>query len=76
MKLDKSTTRFILAMTGLLFSMTWFILLLFKDAPEANRDLISAITGALIAICLKEIYGYFFGSSQSSQDKTDLMNKP
>lgn len=75
MKIDKTSTRFILAMTGLLFSMTWFILLLFKDAPEANRDLISAVTGALIAICLKEIYGYFFGSSQSSQDKTDMMNE-
>lgn len=75
MKIDKNLIRFILAIIGLVFSMAWFVLLLFKEAPEPNRDLISAITGALITVCLKEIYGYWFGSSQSSQDKTDFINE-
>lgn len=75
MKLDKTNTKFILALTGILFSMAWFILLLFKAGPQENRDLISAITGALIAICIKEIYGYYFGSSQGSSDKTEMMNR-
>lgn len=75
MKLDKTTTKFILALIGILFSMSWFVLLIFKEAPEGNRDLISAITGALIAICIKEIYGYYFGSSQGSSDKTEMMNR-
>lgn len=74
MKINKTVTRFILALIGIAFSMVWFVLLLFQEAPESNRDLISAITGALIAICLKEIYGFFFGSSQSSDDKTEMMN--
>ena len=74
MKINKTVTRFILALIGIAFSMAWFVLLLFQEAPESNRDLISAITGALIAICLKEIYGFFFGSSQSSDDKTEMMN--
>lgn len=73
MNINKNTVRFILALIGLVFSMSWFILLLFKETPEPNRDLISAITGALITVCLKEIYGYFFGSSQSSQDKSDYI---
>lgn len=75
MKIEKNLVRFILALIGLVFSMTWFVLLLYQEAPESNRDLISAITGALITVCLKEIYGYFFGSSQSSQDKTDILNE-
>lgn len=75
MKINKTVTRFILAILGISFSMAWFVLLLFQEAPEANRDLISAVTGALIAICLKEIYGFFFGSSQSSDDKTDMINE-
>ena len=73
MKINKTTIRFILAMVGLAFSIAWFILLLFIDAPEANRDMISAVTGAIIAICLKEVFGYYYGSSQGSDDKTDMM---
>ena len=75
MKINKTQTRFILAMIGLVFSMSWFILLIFVEPPETNRDMISAITGAVIAICLKEVFGYFFGSSQGSDDKTDMINK-
>lgn len=74
MKIDKTTTRFILACAGVLFAFIWFIMLVFFEPPEANRDLISTITGAIIAICIKEIYGFFFGSSQGSADKTELMN--
>lgn len=75
MELNKTTTKFILALIGILFSMSWFVLLLFKEAPEGNRDLINVITGALIAICIKEIFGYYFGSSQGSSDKTEMMAK-
>ena len=74
MKINKTSIRFILACVGLAFSMAWFILLLFVEPPEVNRDMISAATGAIIAICLKEVFGYFFGSSQGSADKTDILN--
>lgn len=75
MKLTKTNIRFILALAGIAFSITWFIMLLFVTPPEVNRDMVSAITGAIIAICLKEVYGYYYGSSQGSADKTEMLNK-
>lgn len=74
MKINKQSIRFILALLGVAFSMTWFVMLLFVTPPEINRDVVSAFSGALIAICLKEVYGFWFGSSQGSDDKNGVIN--
>lgn len=74
MKISKNLTRLILAIMGVVFCLAWFAALLFIPVPEVNRDLVNIITGAMIGVVLTQIYNYFFGSSQSSADKTDMMN--
>ena len=74
MKLNKNLIQLILAVLGVVFSMGWFALLMFKDYPPENRDMINTITGALITVCLGQIFNFYFGSSKSSSDKTDLLN--
>lgn len=75
MKLDKTTARFILGAGMMLFSFTWFTLLLFIDVPEANREIISTASGFFLGTGLALILQYHFGSSQGSSDKTEMMAK-
>jgi len=49
-------------------------LLIFIDVPQANSDLLNLVVGSLIA-SFTTIVGYFFGSSKSSADKTEILNK-
>jgi hypothetical protein len=74
MKISRNTTQLILAILGVVFCLAWFAALLFVPIPEANKDLINIITGALLSTCIAQIYNYYFGSSKSSADKTDLTN--
>ena len=74
MKISKNLTQLILAIMGVVFCLAWFAALLFVSIPEANKDLVNIITGAMISVCLTQIYQYYFGSSKSSSDKTDMMN--
>lgn len=74
MKINKNLIQFILAILGVIFSMSWFAGLLFMDIPEGNKDMINTITGALITVCLGQIFNYYYGSSKSSSDKTDIIN--
>ena len=75
MKISKNLTQLILAVLGLIFCLAWFAGLYFIVIPEGNRDLVNIVTGALLATVLNQVYNYYFGSSKSSQDKTDLMNE-
>lgn len=56
------------------------ILLIFKVVPEGNnRDLLLVLIGVLAGL-IKDVYGFQFGSSQGSQNKTDqlttVLNQP
>ena len=73
MKIPKANIMLILAVLAVVFTFAWFILLLFKVVPEANKGLIDTFSGALITVCLTSIYAYYFGSSKGSADKTDIM---
>ena len=44
------------------------------EMPPANKDIGLMIIGALVAK-FSDVVGYFFGSSKSSADKTEIMNK-
>lgn len=61
---------------GALIVIAFFItiyLLVKISMPEANKDLLLIVIGALVAK-FGDVVGYFFGSSKSSADKTDLLN--
>jgi hypothetical protein len=75
MKISKYLIQLILAVAGLAFAFTWLILLFFIETPVPNRDIISMATGVILSKCISTLYDYYYGSSKSSQDNTDLLNK-
>ena len=74
MKVSKNLTQLVLAVMGIIFCLAWFAGLYFIVIPEGNRDLVNIVTGALMGTVITQIYNYYFGSSKSSSDKTDIMN--
>jgi len=47
-------------------------LLFYYPLPQGSRDIILIVIGALVAT-FKDIYGYYFGSSEGSTRKTELL---
>jgi ABC-type siderophore export system fused ATPase/permease subunit len=66
----------ILALGLLGITFTLFGMVMFDDTPvEASRkDILIYILGVLSAIA-SQIVSYYFGSSQSSKDKTDALKE-
>lgn len=50
------------------------ILLIFYEVPAGSRDVVMVATGQLLGLAVV-VVNYFFGSSKSSSDKTELLNK-
>lgn len=49
-------------------------LLVSKEVPSQNSDVLNLVIGALIG-SFSTIVGYFFGSSKGSSEKTELLSK-
>jgi hypothetical protein len=66
----------VLALSILLLTFVLFGVVMFDDSPvEASRkDILIYILGVLSAIA-SQIVSYYFGSSQSSKDKTDALKE-
>ena len=66
----------VLALSILLLTFVLFGVVMFDDTPvEASRkDILIYILGVLSAIA-SQIVSYYFGSSQSSKDKTDALKE-
>ena len=54
------------------FTLLYF--LVFNSIPESNRDILNLVVGAIIGAFIT-VVGYFFGSSKSSSDKTQIMSE-
>lgn len=50
------------------------VALIFVPIPSASKDVLLVLLGALV-VQYKDTYSYYFGSSKSSADKTELMNQ-
>lgn len=59
-----------IAFFGLIYAL-WFTNI---EIADNLRELSSVIVGTLIVI-VKDVYGFFFGSSQGSKDKDVLLRK-
>lgn len=62
---------------GSLITLAFFCLLgllIFNGVPEQNQELLNIAIGSLLA-AFATVVGYFYGSSKSSADKTDIMSK-
>ena len=66
----------VLALSILLLTFVLFGVVMFDDSPvEASRkDILIYVLGVLSAIA-SQIVSYYFGSSQSSKDKTDALKE-
>lgn len=42
------------------------------EVPSSAKDVLLVVLGALVAI-VKDVFGYYFGSSEGSQRKTEIM---
>ena len=61
---------------GGIITIGFFMLLaflVFRAIPEANNEMLYIAVGALIG-AFTTVVGYFYGSSQGSQDKNELLN--
>ena len=47
-------------------------MLMFVPVPKESENVLFTLLGALVMV-FKDIYGYWFGSSKSSADKTDML---
>lgn len=48
------------------------IILIKKEVPAPNKDLLNLVVGALIG-SFATVVGYFFGSSKGSADKNEIL---
>lgn len=73
MKLNKTHIRFIIAMLAILVSIGLVLCLVFIVIPAENRDIFFTSLGVILGWGGSGV-GFYLNSSQSSQDKTDLLS--
>ena len=62
---------------GALICIGFFVLLyilIWTEIPQANRDVLNLVVGALIG-SFASVVGYFYGSSKGSADKNDMLKR-
>lgn len=56
-------------------SMAYFFAITFGTVPASGKDFGNIILGFLLGTAVATIISFFYGSSKSSKDKTDTLNK-
>jgi len=56
-------------------STLYFFCVTFAPMPEGGRDFANIILGFLLGTAVATIISFFYGSSKSSKDKTDVIGK-
>jgi hypothetical protein len=56
-----------------IFAMVFFSFVTFGHVPESGTRMADTILGVLIGTVITGFFNFFFGSSKSSQDKTQLL---
>lgn len=74
MKLESKIVKYGLASLIIIGFFTLMVLLIRFQVPTENKDMLNMVIGALLG-AFATIVGYFFGSSQGSSEKTEMMNK-
>jgi hypothetical protein len=70
----KEIFQYILGALIVLGFFALLITLVFSAIPDANKDVLNLVVGALIGV-FTTVVGYFYGSSLGSSKKDDLMRK-
>lgn len=67
---DKTPMYLTLITMMIFLTMLWFVC--YKDIPTAMHDTFMLMLGLVIS-CVKDVYGFFFGSSAGSMQKNDTI---
>jgi hypothetical protein len=73
--MSKENLKLIMALAGIAFSFAVIVLLFFIEIPSPNAELLSMAIGVILGKCIGTVYDYEFGSSNSSDKKTDAINE-
>lgn len=71
---NKNLFQYILGAIVVMGFFALMVILVYKTIPEANKDMLNLVVGALLG-SFTSIVGYFFGSSLGSSAKNDLLLK-
>lgn len=71
----KNSVRSGLAFLWSAFAISYLVLITVRPIPESNHRIVDTVLGFLLGTIVSGIIGYYFGSSQSSADKTELLSK-
>ena len=69
----KNSVRSGLAFLWSSFAIFYLVLITVHQIPESNHRIVDTVLGFLLGTIVSGIVGYYFGSSQSSADKTDIL---
>jgi len=65
----------VLALIWTLFGAGYIVAVTFMYVPKENVRIVDTVTGFLLGTVLATILNYFFGSSKSSADKTEIIKQ-
>jgi uncharacterized membrane protein YgaE (UPF0421/DUF939 family) len=70
---NKNAIRFILAMFWSVAAVIYIYGVTFFIIPEDNHRAVDTVLGFVLGTIVATVMGFYFGSSQGSSDKTDIM---
>lgn len=72
--MKKNTIRFIISMIAILGGLALVLALVFAIIPTENKDIFFTSLGVVLGWAGTSV-NFYLGTSQSSSDKTDMMNE-
>jgi hypothetical protein len=71
--IPKSLTRNVLAFVWTFAAIGYVYLVTVKDIPQQNIRIVDTVLGFILGTIVATIINYFFGSSQGSAEKNELL---
>ena len=71
--MEKKNLSFLLGVSVIVLTVIVTIALFFVEIPTNNAEVLYMTVGIIIGTGFTTVINFFFGSSQGSKDKTDIM---
>ncbi len=73
--LNKHSIRFVLAIFWSIMAAGYLVGVTFFEIPEDNHRAVDTVLGFVLGTIVATVMNFYFGSSQGSSDKTDILKK-